>query len=193
MLFIGSNGILGPTRLGTPLLGVAVILPVLALSLLTLGTDRGRSSILQTPLPVLTAIHALRVLGFTFVLLYTAGRLPAPFAPAAGWGDIFIGLTALPLAWFISRNNSNALGYSLLWLWNILGLLDLVDAVALGATSSPGPIQLFHVTPNASLMTTLPWIIIPCFLVPALAFFHIATFYRLRHLQQSTATNFATS
>jgi hypothetical protein len=193
VLFIGSTGILGPARLGTPILGVAVLLPVLALSLLTLRTDRGRSSILQTPLPVLIAIHALRSLGFTFVLLYLAGRLPAPFAPAAGWGDIFIGVTALPLAWFISRNNGNGLAHNLLWLWNILGLLDLVDAIALGAASSPGPIQLFHVTPNSSLMTTLPWIIIPCFLVPALAFFHIAIFYRLRHLQRSTATTFATS
>jgi hypothetical protein len=193
VLFIGSTGILSPGRLGTAALGIAVMLPILALSLLTLRTDRGRSSILQTPLPVLIAVHALRSLGFTFVVLYMAGRLPAPFAPAAGWGDIFIGVTALPLAWFISRNNSNGLGYNLLWLWNILGILDLVSAIALGATSSPGPIQLFHVTPNTSLMTTLPWIIIPCFLVPALAFFHIATFYRLRHLQPSTAATFAIS
>jgi hypothetical protein len=193
VLFLGSSGILSPTRLGTPALGVAVMLPILALSLLVLRTDRGRNSILQTPLPVLIAIHALRSLGFTFVVLYLAGRLPAPFAPAAGWGDMFIGVTALPLAWFISRNNGNGLGYNLLWLWNVLGILDLVTAIALGATSSPGPIQLFHVTPNSSLMTTLPWIIIPCFLVPALAFFHIATFYRLRHLQPSTATTFATT
>ena len=193
VLFIGATGLVSPTRFGTPVLGVAVLLPVIALSLLALRTDRGRSSILQTPLPVLTAVHALRSLGFTFVVLYTAGRLPAPFAPAAGWGDIFIGVTALPLAWFISRNNGNALGHNLLWLWNILGILDLVSAIALGATSSPGPIQLFHVTPNSSLMTTLPWIIIPCFLVPALAFFHIATFYRLRHLQAPTASAFATS
>ena len=193
VLFIGSTGILAPNRLGTPALGIAVILPILALTLLTLRTDRGRNSILQTPLPVLIAIHAFRALGFTFVVLYTAGRLPAPFAPAAGWGDIFIGVTALPLAWLISRNNGNGLAYSLLWLWNILGILDLVNAIALGATSSPGPIQLFHVTPNSSLMTTLPWIIIPCFLVPSLAFFHIAIFYRLRHLQPSTVANFATS
>jgi hypothetical protein len=193
VLFIGSTGILAPTRLGTPVLGVAVLLPVITLSIFALGTNRGRSSILQTPLPALIAIHAFRALGFTFVVLYTAGRLPGPFAPAAGWGDIFIGVTALPLAWFISRNNGNNLAYNLLWLWNILGLLDLVNAIALGATSSPGPIQLFHVTPDTSLMTTLPWIIVPCFLVPALAFFHIATFYRLRHLQPSTATAFATS
>ncbi len=39
VLFIGSTGILGPTRLGTPVLGVAVLLPILALSLLTLRTD----------------------------------------------------------------------------------------------------------------------------------------------------------
>jgi hypothetical protein len=28
-------------------------------------------------------------------------------------------------------------------------------------------------------MTTLPWIIIPCFLVPCLMFIHVAIFYRL--------------
>lgn len=30
-------------------------------------------------------------------------------------------------------------------------------------------------------MTTLPWIIIPCFLVPILESLHIAIFYRLAH------------
>jgi hypothetical protein len=33
----------------------------------------------------------IRTLGVTFLLLYSAGHLPAPFAPAAGWGDIAIG------------------------------------------------------------------------------------------------------
>ena len=47
VLFIGATGLVSPTRFGTPVLGVAVLLPVIALSLLALRTDRGRSSILH--------------------------------------------------------------------------------------------------------------------------------------------------
>ena len=32
-----------------------------------------------TPLPALIAVHAIRLLGFTFIVLYAEGRLPAPF------------------------------------------------------------------------------------------------------------------
>ena len=71
-------------------------------------------------------------------------------------------------------------------------MLDLVTAIALGATSSPGPIRLFFEPPGSAIMTTLPWILIPCFLVPALAFFHLVTFYRLaqdrRHSHSTVIT-----
>ena len=67
-------------------------------------------------------------------------------------------------------------------LWNVLGLADLVVAVTLGATSVPGPIRLFHGEPSSAIMANLPWILIPCFLVPSLAFLHLCTFYRLRML-----------
>jgi hypothetical protein len=188
ILTAGATGLLAPAGgLGPAALGLAVLIPVILLSLFALRSQQGREAILETPLPTLISVHAIRSLGIIFILLYTAGRLPAPFAPSAGWGDVFIGVTALPLAWLISRGR----GYSLLWIWNALGILDLVTAITLGATSSPGPIQIFHTTPNTSLMTTLPFILIPCFIVPQLAFLHIATFYRLRHLQPSPAVNFA--
>jgi hypothetical protein len=43
---------------------------------------------LDTPLAVLVAIHAGRVLGVFFLLLLAAGRLPPTFAMVAGWGDL---------------------------------------------------------------------------------------------------------
>jgi hypothetical protein len=73
-----------------------------------------------------------------------------------------------------------AIPRGLLLLWNVLGVADLVTAVFLGATSSPGPIQLFHAEQNSAAMASLPWILIPCFLVPAFLFLHLCTLYRLR-------------
>jgi hypothetical protein len=67
-----------------------------------------------------------------------------------------------------------------LLLWNVLGVADLVIAVFLGATSLPGPIQIFHEPQNSAIMSTVPWILIPCFLVPAFLFLHLCTLYRLR-------------
>jgi hypothetical protein len=135
----------------------------------------------------LIGVHALRVLGILFVLLYAAKRLPAPFAPVAGWGDVAIGVTAIPLA-LLSRDEGRA-PKGLIYAWNVLGLTDLVVAVALGTTSAPGPLQIFQGGPNSAIMTSLPWLIIPGFLVPLLAFVHLSIFYRLRVSAESAATD----
>ena len=118
-----------------------------------------------------------RVLGFSFIILYAEGRLPAPFAPSAGWGDVFMGVTALPLAWAVTRFGTRM--RPLVLLWNALGVADLVIAVTLGTLSQPSPLQVFAGPPDASAMTTLPWLIIPGFLVPILLFIHVVIFTRL--------------
>jgi Na+/pantothenate symporter len=64
----------------------------------------------------------------------------------------------------------------------VLGVADLVTAVTLGATSSPGPLQLFHNGPSAAIMANLPWVLIPCFLVPLFLVVHLCIFYRLQTL-----------
>jgi hypothetical protein len=63
---------------------------------------------LATPLPAPIAVNSIRILGIFFVALYTQGKLPAPFAPTAGWCDIFVGVTALPVAWWIARFGARA-------------------------------------------------------------------------------------
>lgn len=165
------------TSIGTPAIGAAVVLPLAAMCVAFFAAPSIRSSVAAMPLPILAAIHALRVLGVSFVALYAAGRLPAPFAPSAGWGDIFMGITALPVAWVSLRFGARA--KSLIFAWNVLGTLDLVAAIGFAATSSPGPIQIFVGPPNSSLMTALPWLLIPCFLVPCYLFIHIVIFNRL--------------
>ena len=72
-----------------------------------------------------------------------------------------------------------ALVRPLVLLWNALGVADLVVAISLGTLSAPGPLQVFVGPPDASPMTTLPWLIIPGFLVPILLFIHIVIFTRL--------------
>jgi len=163
--------------LGAPGLGLAVALPI-AILCITVGRVKSlRENFHRVPLWLVVGVHTVRLLGISFVILYASGRLPAPFAPAAGWGDIFVGSTAVPVAWLAYRRTRSA--RAIVWTWNVIGVTDLIAAVALGAMSSPGPVRLIFAEPSSAIMTTLPWLLIPGFLVPLLLAVHISVFIRL--------------
>lgn len=182
----GATGVLGAMRgIGPAGLGIAVIVPFALLSYL--GTRPGtlRDALSAIPLPVLIGVHAMRLLGVLFVLLFWQGRLPAPFAPAAGWGDVTIGALALPVAYMVATRAPASRVVTLIW--SALGLFDLADAIFLGAASSSGmPFSLGDGRTSSDLMTTLPWILIPCFNVPLLAHLHILIFQRLLGSQRAS-------
>ncbi len=161
---------------GTPGLGIAVVLPIAILCLVIARLKSLREAFHRVPLWLLVGVHAIRLLGISFIILYATGRLPAPFAPVAGWGDIFVGATAVPVAWLAYQRSTNA--RAILWIWNVIGAADLAAAVGLGAISSPGPARLIFAEPGSAIMTTLPWLLIPGFLVPLLFTVHIAIFIR---------------
>ncbi len=184
VLAIGASGALSPAGGGAPALGLTVILPIAALVGAYFALPSIRDAMATTPLPALIGLHAIRLLGFSFIILYAEGRLPAPFAPSAGWGDVFIGATALPVAWAVVRFGARV--RPLVLLWNALGVADLVIALTLGPLSAPGPLQVFVGPPDSSPMTALPWLIIPGFLVPILLFTHVVMFTRLSAKTQTS-------
>ena len=179
IVLLGAAGFFDAVRgIGTPGLGIAVALPVLALAAAGLGSAPVNAALRAIPLAPLIGANAVRVLGVFFVLLYAGGRLPAPFALMAGWGDIAVGIAALPVAWAVGAARPGWRPLALAW--NVLGFLDLVDAIALGVTSAEGsPIRLVFGEPNSAIMTGLPWVLIPAFLVPLLMVTHLAVFHRL--------------
>jgi hypothetical protein len=185
--FTGVLWIGAPGTISTSLLVAAVLIPVVVFSVIGFGSLLGRVRLQSAPLPALIALHGIRLLGILFVLLYAAKRLPAPFAPVAGWGDIAVGVTALPIALWAAREPDTARGAVLVW--NGLGLADLVIAVTLGALSAPGPIRLLFDDPSSALIGSLPWILIPCFLVPSLSFVHLIVFYRTLRTRASEDRN----
>jgi hypothetical protein len=165
---LGTNGI------GV---GVAVLLPVVILCLVVMRSERLRRMLETVPLSLLIGVNFIRVLGVLFLLLHASGQLPAPFAPSAGWGDIIAGVAAVPVAWLAQRQGRDA--RPIILAWNIFGIADLLNAIGMGVTSSPGPLQVFGGVPGAAMMATLPWLLIPAFLVPLLICTHLAVFWRL--------------
>ncbi len=111
-------------------------------------------------------------------MLYAAGRLAPTFALAAGWGDIAVATAAPLVAWAIHRRAAGWRGLALAW--NTLGFADLVTAVTLGVGSAAGsPIRFIHEAAGSNIMSSLPWMLIPGFMVPLYLLMHLAIFDRL--------------
>jgi hypothetical protein len=186
VVLLAATGALGPEHgIGAPGMGLAVIVPIAALSASLWFVPALRAGLKTASLPLLIGMHAVRILGFSFLILAARGRLPAPFAPAAGWGDIFVGVTALPVAWMVARRTAH--WRTALLAWNAIGLLDLAVAVTLGVLSSPGPLRQIFAEPGSAIMSTLPWLLIPGFVVPLLATTHLAIFHRVKNAARDRA------
>jgi hypothetical protein len=175
---LGAAGVFSLAGIGTPAIGLAVVMPVVVFLVSVARSPAVRSVALHIPLSALVGIHAARALGVFFVLLFEAGRLPPTFALTAGWGDIAIAAAALPLAWAI-RHHING-WRPLTFTWNLLGFADLVTAVTLGVGSAPGsPLRFIYETPNSGAVAALPWVLIPAVLVPMYLITHLAVFAQL--------------
>ena len=139
-----------------------------------------RSVLAAVPLPALHALQVWRILGIAFVVLLAQGQLPAHFALPAGWGDVFIGLTAPFVALALARRIHRARVVAVAW--NAFGLLDLVVAVGMGTgvlASLLAP-DLAPRVPPAAAMGMLPMILVPTFAVPMSGLLHVLALGGLR-------------
>lgn len=137
-----------------------------------------RDALLSVPLPALVAVNVGRIAGILMAISAAQGRISAPFGPAAGWGDALTGALAIPVAVIAAAGPKNR-GW--VFAWNVLGALDLIDAVTLGALSAPGtPFRVFTEGPDTGAMGTLPWIMVPTMLVPIYLLVHFTIAAKIR-------------
>ncbi len=139
--------------------------PIVVFSLWFAASQNFRRFALSLDPKILTSAQSWRIIGFTFLLLEAHRVLPAVFAFPAGYGDMFIGVTASYVAWKLAdpahRNN--------FILWQLLGILDLVIAVSIGTTAA----LISPQGPTMAPMTVLPLSLIPTFLVPLFTILHV--------------------
>ncbi len=113
-------------------------------------------------LGILILPHAFRHIGLTFLTpVVVADAMPSSFAASAGYGDLASGLLAI-LAMIALRRNWGA-ALLLVWLFNITGTVDLLNALRQAEA-----VPHFGAT----------WFI-PTFLVPMLFVTHVMIFARL--------------
>ena len=181
VVVLGAVGAFGAPP-GTPPLPifVGVAAPIIAFFSFFWFSSAFRDFVLNIDLRLATAIQAWRAAGLGFIALYGYHVLPGSFAWPAGLGDLAIGLTAPWVMLALIRRPSFA-SSNVFVAWNVLGLVDLVNAVSIGALSSA------LATGAAGEITTgpmarLPLVLIPAYLVPIFVMLHTAALFQSRRL-----------
>jgi hypothetical protein len=123
-------------------------------------------------LPILL-LHSFRHFGLMFLAPgATYPGMPREFAYPAAFGDLLAAVLALIAIPAVAKNARSA--KPLVWLFNIVGTLDLIDAIALATVYGVQP-----------YMGPAYWI--PAFWVPALLVTHYITFVILRRYWKGAA------
>jgi hypothetical protein len=194
VFFFGANGafVRPPGVPPIPIL-IGVLLPLVVFVSAYWGSATFRAFVLAADLRLLTGIQAWRAGGLGFLALAAHGVLPGLFAWPAGLGDIAIGVTApwVALA-LIRRPDFTSSRY--FTVWNLLGILDLVVAVSMGALGS-GFIAGIVGEVTTGPMAQMPLVLIPAYLVPLFIILHLAALFQARRRSAQcmirSSTNFA--
>jgi hypothetical protein len=189
-LFLASQGVFrGAAKQPVPYIGLAIGVPVAVGALCIRGSKQVREMIAAVPQNWLVAFQFYRVVGVTFLILHAMGQLPGIFALPAGYGDLFVGLTALLVGFAYARNHAKRDQFVMLWNW--FGIADLVVAVATGFLSSPGAAQLFSLNAPNVLIGSFPLVMVPIYAVPLSFVLHIASLTKVREARAASSGNAA--
>jgi hypothetical protein len=180
-----ASAFVGPP--GSPPLPIAIgVTAPLVLFFASLRLSQSfREFVLSLDLRLIAGMQAWRWAGLGFLSLYAHKVLPAVFALPAGLGDMAIGVTAPWIILALIRQPGFAARGTFIR-WNVLGILDLLIAVSIGAvsalfsTGAPGEI-------STAPMATLPLLLIPAFLVPLFLMMHTSALMQSRQLIRSRA------
>jgi hypothetical protein len=117
-----------------------------------------------------------------FFFLAKAAFLPQIMTFEGRNFDILIGLSAPVLGHFVDRADKAGQGarfYKLIFIWNIVGLLSVSNALMTGLLSAPTPIQRIFVQPPNTLIGDFPFIWLPTFVVPFAYLLHMLSLRKL--------------
>ncbi len=159
---------------------IAVLAPIIVFLAAYWSVGPFRDLVLSFDLQFAAGIQAWRFGGLGFIALYAYGVLPGLFAWPAGLGDMAIGFSAV---WVLRtlRDRPDFVKSGAYRTWNLLGIVDLVTAVSLGAVSAYLGIGMSE-TITTFPMARLPLVLIPAFLVPLFIMLHVTSLIQSRKL-----------
>lgn len=188
--YLGTNHLLVNSGASVfPPIAVTVAVPVVLFLLAYNLLPRFRDFVLAQDLRTLTAIQAWRVLGFSMLIAYGFGHLPALFALPAGLGDVAVGLLAV---YAVTRLNSDPdyATSSGLVRFHLLGMLDFIVAIGTSGLASGAFPALIAGGVTAGAMDVWPLNLFPSFMVPLFIILQLTALFKIRELRRRASTGY---
>jgi hypothetical protein len=149
--------------------------PVIVLPLITILFFTFSKSVKEI-LPHIPQENIIKLQVFRFYVevllwaLFASALLPVQMTFEGRNFDVITGVTAMGVAWLITKNKFPKIAVIL---WNIMGLGLLVNIVAIALLSMPTPFRYFMNEPANTIVTEFPISFLPAFLVPLAYMLHI--------------------
>ena len=131
------------------------------------------------PLGLIFALQSFRIgVELTLSSLHDVGLTTRLMTLAGGNVEILIGFSAPLIALIATRGT--AVGRRVALVWNVVGLLSLLNVATRAVLTAPGPLNLIHAElPNVA-MGMFPFSYIPGFMAPLAMMLHVLAFRALR-------------
>jgi hypothetical protein len=92
--------------------------------------------------------------------------------------DVLVGVSAIPISYFCFKERK--FSYKPVVVWNIFGLLLLLNIVVIAIISTPSPMRVFMNEPANTFIAFYPFIWLPGFVVPMALFLHLASLRQIK-------------
>lgn len=151
-----------------------LVLPSLLLIFSLIISKRGRAYMSGFNQQKLLLLHALRIpVEWCLYSLFVSGWVPEDMTWAGNNYDVFSGILALTIyAW----SQKNPVPQWIYQIFNVVGLILLLNIMLTGIFSVPGPIQQLNFNmPNRAVLE-YPFMLLPALIVPMVLFAHLAFF-----------------
>ena len=174
---VASSGFYTITNTIPPRFTFLILPPVLFIIIL-FTTKNGKNFIDNLNLAYLVLFHTIRIgVEVVLLLLCIQKAIPSIMIFEGRNFDIVSGLTA-PIIYYFGFIKKK-LGRNILLVWNFICLVLLANIVITAVLSAPFSFQQFGFEqPNIALLY-FPFIFLPCFIVPAVLFCHLASIRQL--------------
>ena len=179
MLLTGVAAARGLLHFEPPRTMIALFPAVFGLAALVALSPLGRRLAVGLPIAVLVGVQSFRVV--VEVLLhraYNEGLMPVQMSYSGRNFDIVTGLTAIAVALIVARQGASW-SRPLVFAWNTLGAVLLVNILVVAILSAPTPMRRFMNEPANVWITQFPWVWLPAMMVLAAIAGHVLVYRRL--------------
>ncbi len=175
--FLAQKGFFADFSQFPPRPVLALIIPLLVIFLIAISKS-GTQLLKSVPPEWLVFMQSFRVIVELLLwFAFLANKLPVQISWEGGNLDVLTGILALPGGYVLYRRRKYS--YKLTIVFNVIGILLLLNILVIAVLSMPTPIRYFMNEPSNALIARFPFILLPAVLVPMAFSLHLLSLRQL--------------